>query len=284
MNDAVRKATARLRAAGIESARLEARILWEHALRLSLSPNGGFESLVTRRLAYEPIAYITGEKEFWSLRFRVGPGCLIPRPETETLIQEAMREFPDRQMPLAILDLGTGSGCLLVTLLVHHPYARGTGIDGSADALRWARANAERHGVSERSIFVQTDWAQLEPAVYDVVFANPPYIPSGDLPGLGPDVRDHEPAGALDGGPDGLAAYRVLAPLLRNNLTRGGRAFLEIGQGQHHMVGGILESAGLQVVRIVEDLAGIRRCLVAGAVESALMPGKIKVGNEAATR
>ncbi len=236
MSDAVRQATERLRAAGIETARLEARLLREHSQRNSLSPTGGedwgegemFESLISRRLSHEPIAYIIGEKEFWSLPFAVGPGALIPRPETETLIEAAMREFPDREAQLRALDLGTGSGCLVVTFLTNYLQAYGAGIDVSQDALKWACANA-----------------------------------SGEITQLASDVSEHEPASALDGGADGLAAYRALAPLLRNNLASKGCAFLEIGQGQHHMVARILQSEGLQVARIVEDLAGIPRCVVA---------------------
>jgi len=271
VSDAVRQATERLRAAGIETARLEARLLWEHSQRNSLSPTGGedwgegemFESLISRRLSHEPIAYIIGEKEFWSLPFAVGPGALIPRPETETLIEAAMREFPDREAPLRALDLGTGSGCLVVTFLTNYPQAYGAGIDVSEDALKWARANAARHGVSARSTFRHLDWESLETHSYDVVFANPPYVASGEITQLASDVSEHEPASALDGGADGLAAYRALAPLLRNNLASKGCAFLEIGQGQHHMVARILQSEGLQVARIVEDLAGIPRCVVA---------------------
>ncbi|HTK80511.1 MAG TPA: peptide chain release factor N(5)-glutamine methyltransferase [Rhizomicrobium sp.] len=265
MNEAVRMATERLRAAGIESARREARVLWEHTHSVTGGVDGTFESAIARRLAHEPIAYITGEKEFWSLAFKVGPGALIPRPETETLIEGALREFSDREAPLSVLDLGTGSGCLLITFLMNYPKARGTGIDISEDALRWARANAAQHGVSTRSTFRRTDWAELGPAVYDVVLANPPYIPTEELEGLSPDVVRYEPHLALSGGMDGLDAYRALAQLLRTSLAPEGRAFLEIGQGQHHMVSQILESAGLQLARIVEDLAGIPRCMVAKA-------------------
>ncbi len=285
MSDPVGLATEQLRAAGIESARRESRILWEHALKRSLSPIEGqgwdetaprpltqreqgrvvglFESFVARRIAREPIAYITGEKEFWSLPFKVGPGALVPRPETETLIAEAMREFPARTAPLKVLDLGTGTGCLLVTFLVNYPNARGIGVDRSGDALAWAIANAQQHGVLARSAFLQSDWERLHPAKHDLVFANPPYVVSGEITGLAPDVKKYEPVSALDGGPDGLAEYRAIAPVVRDSLTPQGLAFLEIGQGQHHMVSQILESESLQIVRVVEDLAGTPRCVVA---------------------
>lgn len=143
MNEVVREAAERLRAAGIELPRADARILWGHAN----NDMDAFRSSISRRLAREPVAYITGHKEFWSLEFAVGPGALIPRPETETLIEQALRELPDRNAPLRVLELGTGTGCLLVALLTELPNASGIGIDSSGEALRWARENVTRHGV-----------------------------------------------------------------------------------------------------------------------------------------
>lgn len=251
------EAVERLRAAGIESARAEARILWEHAKG---SPDV-FASAVARRLVHEPVAYITGHKEFWSLDFEVGPGVLIPRPETETLVEAALPELPDRSGPYRVLDLGTGSACLLVAILSEYPHGTGVGIDSSADALRWASRNVEGHGLQRRIELVNGSW-DAAAGRFDLILCNPPYIPTGDLAGLPRDVREFEPWSALDGGPDGLAAYRALTWFLPSRLAPGGTAVLEIGAGQHHVLGKIMESKGLRLVRIAPDLAGIPRCLV----------------------
>jgi release factor glutamine methyltransferase len=257
VNEALREAAERLRAAGIDSARADARILWAHA------NNDGevFQSFIARRLAREPVAYITGHKEFWSLDFAVGPGALIPRPETETLIEEALREVPDRSARLRVLDLGTGSGCLLVALLKEFPNATGTGVDSSDKALRWARENSTRHRLVGRAPLVRGGWRDLTGA-FDLVVSNPPYIPSSAIAGLEPEVRNFEPREALDGGADGLAAYREIAPVLAQRLGQKGLGLLEIGAGQHHMVGEILAANGLVAVRAGPDLAGIPRCMV----------------------
>jgi release factor glutamine methyltransferase len=257
VNGLLRDAVERLRSAGIESSRAEARLLWECAEAADV----GFETLLQRRLAHEPIAYITGHKEFWSLDFEVGPGVLIPRPETETLVEQALRELPDATQPYRILDLGTGSACLLVALLKELPNATGTGIDSSEAALSWANRNTTHHGMSGRCELLESDWAGTEGA-FDLIVSNPPYIPSRCIAGLPPDVRNYEPRESLDGGPDGLDAYRALMPVLSQNLKGNGLALLEIGVGQHHMVRNVLENQGLTVGRIEPDLGGIPRCVV----------------------
>jgi release factor glutamine methyltransferase len=257
VNDLLRNATERLRGAGIESPRSEARLFWEHANNnLEL-----FELAVARRLAHEPLAYITGHKEFWSLAFEVGPGVLIPRPETETLVEATLRALPDRDGQYRVLDLGTGSGCLLVAILTEYPNATGIGVDRAGNALRWARRNVTRHRLEARAELVSGNWdAAL--GVFDLILSNPPYIPTGDLAGLPSDIRGYEPQAALDGGPDGLSAYRALAPVLAAKLDAGGLAVLEMGAGQSHLVQEIAEAAGFRVTEIAPDLAGISRTMV----------------------
>jgi release factor glutamine methyltransferase len=262
------EATKCLADAGIENPRTEARLLLAHALGVSrdqtLNANptpdqaAVFAVLVARRAAHEPFAYITGHREFWSLDFDVGPGVLVPRPDTETLIEQALRLYPDRAAPLRIADLGAGSGAILVAALTEFPNATGIGFESSAQAFRYAQANAARH-VPGRAELRAADWNSAS-GPFDLVFSNPPYIRSTDIESLAPDVAGFEPHAALDGGPDGLDAYRGLAGLLPRILAPGGHALLEIGIGQ----GPALEALfpGLELVCIAPDLSGVPRCLV----------------------
>ena len=256
-NIKIGQAAMRLRAAGVESGRMDARLLWDYAHNPDV-----FEMLVTRRAAREPLAYITGHKEFWSLDFAVGPGVLIPRPDTETLIEELVRRHADHSAPLSLLDLGTGSGCLLIAALKEFPNARGVGIDASAEALAWAQRNIAAQALEDRTSLIETAWPEEASPGFDVILANPPYIPSAEIDRLEPEVARFEPRPALDGGPDGLEAYRALAPRIARLLTPSGTAFLEFGQGQDQDVASILASAGLEIVKIAADLAGIPRCAV----------------------
>ena len=267
------EAARKLAAAGIESPRAEARLLYAHALGVTrdeaLSPTlratpeqaAGFAAMVARRAAREPSAYITGHKEFWSMDFAVGPGVLVPRPDSETLIEEALRIFPDRATPLRIADLGAGSGILLIAALKEFPRASGIGFERSPEALVWARRNAERL-VPGRADIRPDDWNVAPENNFDLIFCNPPYIPSGEIDSLMPDVAGYEPRAALDGGPDGLAAYRDLARLLPRLLKTGGRAILEIGAGQAPAMEPLFRDSGLRVSHITPDLAGIPRALV----------------------
>jgi release factor glutamine methyltransferase len=257
VNDLLREATERLRAVGIDSPRNEARLLRAHA---NNNPEL-FELAVARRLAHEPLAYITGHKEFWSLDFEVGPGVLVPRPETETLIEAALRALPDRGGRYRVLDLGIGSGCLLVAVLTQYPNATGIGVDCSEQALAWARRNVARHGLERRVELVNGNWDAVR-GPFDLILANPPYIPTTDLANLPLDIRNYEPEAALDGGLDGLSAYRVLAPALACTLRPEGLAVLEIGVGQARLVQEVAEAAGLRVAEITPDLAGISRAMV----------------------
>lgn len=254
MNDVVLEAAKRLAAAGVDSARLDARLLWDHAR----STGQDFEALLCRREKREPIAYILGRKEFWSLDLDVGPGVLVPRPDTETLIEEALRLVPDRQASLRIADLGTGSGALLIAALKEFPNASGVGFEASPDAFRWAHANAERL-VPGRSKILPADWNKAQ-GPFDLIFCNPPYIPSGEIESLDPDVSQFEPRQALDGGVDGLVAYRALAALLHRLLGQGGHALLEIGLGQAQAMGTLFQA--LEIVRMAPDLSGIPRCVI----------------------
>lgn len=271
--EALKRATARLAATGIESARLDARVLLAHVLgipsnevalsqqELTAEQQGAFEALMARRAAKEPVAYIVGIKEFHGLEFEVGPGVLVPRPDSETLVEQVMCEFPDRNASLEVLDLGSGTGCLLLSFLAIYPNATGLGIDRSAAALEWANRNRRGLGLEDRAQLAHCDWNDMQPRAYDVVFANPPYVASADLSAA--DDLSHEPQAALDGGPDGLSAYRSIAPLLPTLLSPGGKAFLEIGAGQGPSIAKLLVAQGLKVLRIAEDLAGIPRCVVA---------------------
>ena len=190
---------------------------------------------------------------------QVGPGVLIPRPETETLIEQVLVAIPDRSAAVSIADLGAGSGALLVAALKEFPHARGTGFERSPEAFAFAQANLARHGLAARGRVIATDWNKAD-GPFDLILSNPPYIPSTDIEYLDPDVRMFEPRAALDGGMDGLGAYRGLAGLLPRLLKPGGMALLELGLGQAEQVEPLF--LGLTVVRVAPDLAGISRVLV----------------------
>jgi release factor glutamine methyltransferase len=267
---------ARLRAADIETARAEAWLLLAAATglprgalmagaleRLSAEQEEKLEALARRRAAREPMAYILGEKEFWSLPFAVAPGVLVPRPESETLVEAALAGFEQRASAPRILDLGVGSGCLLLALLSELPQAWGMGVDLSAQALALARENARRLGLAARALLVRGRWGEALAGRFDLIVSNPPYVAAGELAGLAPEVRTFEPALALVAGEDGLDAYRGLAGDCARLLAPGGRAVLEIGRGQGDAVAAILGRAGLAVVERRADLAGTERCLVA---------------------
>lgn len=262
----------RLKAAGVDSPRTDARAMLARALGVSveevlgveeIDPVAceGFESLLSRRIAREPLAYITGAKEFFSLDFEVGPGVLIPRPETETLVEEALRVFPDRNARLRVLDYGTGSGCLMVVLLRYFPNAAGLAVDISNAALAWAERNARRHGVAGRLTFANQVTAQN---TFDVVVANPPYLTDTEYARAAPEISRYEPRSAFVAGADGLACYRTLAVCLAATLAPEGLAFVELGAGQNRPVAELFAAAGLEVRRFVPDLQGIPRCVVVG--------------------
>ena len=273
MNDPVLEAAKRLSAAGIDSARRDARLLWQHAG----GDAGAFAAAIARRLTRESVAAITGSKGFWSLELDVGPGVLIPRPDTETLIEEAIRLVPGRSAPLRLADLGTGSGAILLAALAEFPNATGIGFESSPQAHAYAVRNAARLAPGRADIRL-ADWNMAQREVkerpFDLVFSNPPYIPAADIESLDPDVRDHEPRAALDGGPDGLEAYRALGTLLPAILAPGGHALLEIGIGQAAAMESLVPA--LELVRIAPDLSGIPRCVVLKARNFLGNPGAIR--------
>ena len=272
---ALAEGTARLNAAGVDAARLDARLLlaaasgksveqivaWpEH--ELSASESEAFERLVARRARREPVSQILGRREFWSLDLVTTRDTLTPRPDTETIIETALRLFPERAAPLRILDLGTGTGCLLLALLSEFPAAIGIGTEASLAAAVVASGNAARLGLSARVQVVVGNWDDAIDGEFDLIVSNPPYIPTVELGRLEPEVAIYEPRAALDGGADGLGAYRDLAPRVAHRLVRGGFALLEVGAGQAPDVAAICAAAGLQVHGHACDLAGRERCVV----------------------
>lgn len=281
MRHALDAGARRLAAAGIATARLDARVLLCHAVPcppetlvghgdrpLGSAAAARFDAALARRQAREPVGLITGQRAFWTLDLRVTAATLSPRPESETVIEAVLSRVRDRQAPFRLLDLGTGTGCLLLALLTELPSARGLGIDRSAAAVATARRNARDHGLDARADFVVGDWATALGGAFDVVVANPPYIPSGMIEGLEPEVARHEPRAALDGGVDGLDAYRAILPELPRLARPGSIMALEVGEGQAPWVAEHLADLGFAVVAVVPDLAGIGRVVLAQAPEA----------------
>lgn len=272
---ALRNATACLAEAGIPYAERDARFLLLGLLGLTPRdlaldgdrPLGGAAPLVRdaleRRAAGEPVARILGAWEFWGLPFALVPETLVPRPDTETVVEAALAALPDRRAASRILDLGTGSGCILVALLTELPNAVGIGLDRSEPALRAARANAAANGVGGRALFVCGDWCDALRGPFDLVVSNPPYIAAGTIAGLDREVVEHDPLPALDGGADGLDAYRqILGSLEPGRVLRpGAPAVLEIGYDQGQAVREIGVAAGLHFAGLSRDLAGRDRAL-----------------------
>jgi release factor glutamine methyltransferase len=251
-----------------DTPRLDAELLMAHALgaerdalllhRLDDAAPAGFESLLTRRLAHEPIAYITGRRAFWTIELAVGPGVLVPRPDSETLLEAAIDHFGDRA-PRNILDLGTGPGTLLLAALAQWPAAHGLGIDQSFDAWAYFEENVTELGMEDRARFDYGDWAQGRQGQWDLILCNPPYIEAEAA--LPPDVARYEPGAALYAGKDGLDAYRLLAPQLPPLLAPGGVACVEIGAGQLISTTWLFAAQGF-TIESRSDLRGIARCLV----------------------
>ena len=260
--------------AGLDSPALDARILVAQALGIGASelvtrpdaplrPEGAtrLAGFASRRLAREPVSRILGEAEFWGLPFRLSDATLAPRPDTETVVATALSMVGDRRNALRVLDLGTGSGCLLVALLHEWPNATGLGVDRSLDALMVARTNAVRNGVASRARFVAGDWAASVNGRFDLVVSNPPYIPSTALAGLDPEVREHDPLAALDGGHDGLGAYRVIIAQAGSLLKQGGRVVVEIGYDQEAAVRDLAQRLNFRVLPTARDLSGHPRAV-----------------------
>lgn len=279
----VARGTERLTFAGLETPQREARLLLGHVLempaaelilapdrRVTLDEKRRFDALIERRAEREPFAYLTGRRDFWSLELEVSPATLIPRPDTETLVETALAVAGPPATPLSILDLGTGSGAILLALLAELPRAEGLGVDVSEGALEVARRNALHAGLAGRARFAISSWWSHVRGEFDLIVSNPPYIPTRDIEGLDADVRDYEPRLALDGGPDGLGAYRAIlsAPLPR--LSPRGAVIVEVGIGQAGAVAAMMRDSGLPHTAVRRDLGGVER-VVAGAVHPQIL-------------
>ena len=283
LRSVLREAAETLSSNHIEQARLESEILLAHFLglrkediiiysdqELTDPQEEKFQQLVERRCRKEPLAYIVGHREFWSLEFKVNPKVLIPRPETEGVVEHLLNLAGDEtsEKVIRMLDVGTGSGILAIVAALEFPKARITAVDNSGDALEVARENALRHQVAERIEFLEMDlmrdWDLPKNDLYDYIFSNPPYIPSRELKQLMPDVRDYEPREALDGGPDGLACYRCIVANAFPYLKPGGHLIFEVGDDQAEPVQQSLQAhGGLDEIEIVQDLSGRDRVVSA---------------------
>ena len=258
----------RLKAAGVDQPAIDARLMLEAGAgvtrldiltdphrALDAQQTATFDSYVDRRARREPVSHILGRKGFWKIMLSVTPDVLTPRPDTESLLDVVLPAYPEG-MRFSVLDLGVGSGAILLAILAERPAARGLGIDCSEEALAVARENAANLDLNDRAAFLRGDWtAGLGDASFDVVVSNPPYIPTAHIETLDPEVRDHEPRLALDGGEDGLDAYRLLAPEILRVLKPGGLLAVEIGHDQSSAVEALFRAAGAAQVRTVKDLA-----------------------------
>lgn len=267
-------ARTRLREAGVQAAALDARLLVAHVLGLTstglivaepapISPRdaAGIEAVIARRVAGEPVGRIIGRRAFFGLDLALSPATLEPRPDTETLVQAVLDWAGDRERPLRIVDVGTGTGAVLLALLAALPNARGLGTDISPDAAATALANAHSIGVADRAGFTVCDAASAARGPVDVLVSNPPYIPSGDIAHLDREVREHDPRLALDGGPDGLAFYRLLASAASGLVSPAGAVLVEFGIGQAESVAELFRAAHLARLDVVHDIEDRPRVL-----------------------
>jgi release factor glutamine methyltransferase len=264
---ALRQAVARLQAAGVAEPARDARRLLAHALEqevlgafegaLDTAAAEAFEQALARRVAREPVSQILGYRDFWKSRFKVTADVLDPRPETETLVELALSEPFDR-----VLDLGTGSGAILISLLLERAVARGVGTDVSEAAVLVAGANAEALGVADRLVLPLSNWFEDVGGIYDLIVSNPPYIAASEMDCLQPEVRLHEPRGALTDEGDGLSAYRAIAAGAGIHLRPGGRLLVEVGTGQAPKVMGLFSDAGFEDVTAHRDLNGVDRVIL----------------------
>ena len=272
---ALKEAVAYLRSLRLETPVLDARLIVQHALgtdweALFLGPDHALNdddrarvsTGLARRAAREPVARIIGRRHFWTLDLHVSPATLDPRPDTESLIEAVVAELPDRTLPLRILDLGTGTGALLLALLSEYKNARGIGVDSSPGATLVANLNAETHRLNDRATIREGNWTEGLDGPFDLIVSNPPYIPSGEIARLPAEVRDYDPPGALDGGPDGLDAYRRILMAVSAVLAPTGLVVLEVGAGQMAAVSALAGENGLAERARRLDLAGIERALV----------------------
>ena len=275
VSEVLKIAITKFKAAGIAQPISDARILLGHSLN---KPNerfygkeeeviqsehlNDFSAKILRRCKREPVSKILGLKEFWNLELQVSPYVLDPRPDSETLIEAARKQFPDKNRTLNVLDLGTGSGCLLLAALQEWPHSFGLGIDIDYRCIELAKKNAIRNGLNGRVKFQTGNWANDLDEKFDIILCNPPYIAANEISKLDEEVRLYEPKRALNGGQTGLDCYKHLAPQFPNLLTAEGLIFLEIGFGQKKQILGIMKSNNLELIKIEKDLAQIDRCLI----------------------
>lgn len=276
---ALREAARGLGAAGVEGARRDARILLAHVIGcepgrllglgdrpLEPAEQDRFARAVERRACREPVSRILGRRGFWRHEFLVGPETLDPRPDTETVVEVALEALPDPAAPYRVLDLGTGTGCILLSILAERPRATGLGIDIAPGAVAVARENARRLGLEDRVEIRQGNWADGLSEGFDAIVSNPPYIPHAEIPSLAPEVVRYDPLGALDGGADGLYPYRVIAKDAPRLLRSGGSLIVEVGAGQAADVAALFRTTGLRDISAHRDLAGVARCVSAANV------------------
>jgi len=274
---AMKYATSKLSAAGIQEPRLDSKILLCHAAKIEqliilsnperlLSPETIklFDELIQRRALREPVSHLVGQREFWSLPFKVSPDVLDPRPESEILVQAAIDSIENKEKVISALDVGTGSGCLIISLLRELPLASGVGVDISEPALCIARSNAEHNLVSDRIKFIRSSWGEGLSERFDIIISNPPYIPIKEKHLLEPEVSHYEPGLALFGGYDGLASYRQLCFSLLKLLKPNGVVIIECGKGQAQSVIQIFNDSSFIHLKTLLDLNDVERCCIFG--------------------
>ncbi|WP_404379672.1 peptide chain release factor N(5)-glutamine methyltransferase [Caenispirillum salinarum] len=270
----LREAAGVLSAAGVEGARRDARLLLADLLgcaagdlltrgdaAVDAATATAFRARIARRADREPVSRILGRRGFWRHEFLVGPETLDPRPDTETVVELALEALPEAQGHYSVLDLGTGTGCILLSILGDRPNAAGLGVDIAPGAVALAAENARRLGLADRARFARGDWAAAVDGKFDAIVSNPPYIPDAEVPGLDPEVSRHDPPTALKGGPDGLYPYRVIAKEAPRLLRSSGSLIVEVGAGQADDVATLFEDAHLRVTDVRRDLTGIARCV-----------------------
>ena len=276
LQDKLISAKKTLSEAGIGTAFLDAELLLAYSLeknrefiighpeyKLSIEEQKSFDDIIGRRIKREPVAKIIGKKEFWGREFVVSQKTLDPRPDSETIIYSVFELYPDRKSNIKIMDLGTGSGCLLLTLLAEYPYASGIGIDISEEALNVAKTNADKLGLAKRGSFVLNNWTEGISGKFDLIISNPPYIKNSDIEHLEPEVSGYDPYLALAGGVDGLDCYKFIAPAVRHFLNENGHIVFEFGMGQENDIRNIIENSGMKFISFKSDMAGLPRCIVA---------------------
>lgn len=280
-------AALRLKKVGVKTSLLDSRLLLQHVLKITYEDllvsakrlvtdeeNERFEKLLSRRLLREPISKILQYKDFWKCRFKTTTATLDPRPETETLIESVLAEYVDKNRELKILDLGTGTGCLLITLLKEYPNAKGLGVDASMEALKVAGENAAALEVTERANFVKGNWLKGVEGQFDIIVSNPPYIKTKQINHLSEEVRLFDPLSALDGGEEGLDCYKEITENLSKVMDKHAKVFFEIGKWQENDVTNIIKNNGFEINEVRKDILGIPRIISFNKPYLKIVPSK----------